>query len=135
MAGGGEQDLDNSMVKKGLLEIIRFVVNFINILRAAFATIFFPPKNCKAKTVTREKLCKTLLYKKFENKMLMKLTPVYDINDEYSFYQIKSRMAKVLGVGNPIGFVNHIRNKLGIPGWEFTKLLTQILNIFHNFGP
>jgi len=22
-----------------------------------------------------------------------------------------------------------------VPGWEFTKLLTQILNIFLNFGP
>jgi len=45
------------------------VVNFINILRAAFAPIL------QSQIVIREKLLKTLLYKKIKRKMLLKLTP------------------------------------------------------------
>ncbi len=52
----------------------RAVVNFINILRAAFAPIFLHQK-IQSQTVTREKKHKTLLYKKVSHKMLMKLTP------------------------------------------------------------
>jgi len=48
------------------------VVNFINILQAGFTLMFLRRKNYKAKTVTREKLCKTLTYKKGVCKMLMK---------------------------------------------------------------
>jgi len=39
-------------------------VNFVNILRAAFALIYFTKKIQSQTTVTREKLRKTLLYKK-----------------------------------------------------------------------
>jgi len=51
----------------------RPLVNFINILRAAFAPIFLHQK-LQSQTVTREKLCKTLLSKKVSSKMLMKWT-------------------------------------------------------------
>jgi len=53
------------------------VVNFINILQAAFALIFFRQKNYKlqSQTVRSEKLCKILKYKKAAQKMLVKLTP------------------------------------------------------------
>jgi len=37
------------------------VANLINILQAAFAPIFFQQKS-QSQTVSREKLCKTLLY-------------------------------------------------------------------------
>jgi hypothetical protein len=47
-------------------------VNFINILQAAFAPIFFCQK-LQSQTVTREKLHNTLLYKKSRKKMLVKL--------------------------------------------------------------
>jgi len=53
------------------------VVNFINILRAAFAPIVFHQKNSQSKTVIRAKLHKALLHKKVACKMLMKLTPVF----------------------------------------------------------
>jgi len=49
-------------------EIVIPGVNFINILRAAFA------KKSQSQTVIREKLCKALLYKKGALKMLMKLS-------------------------------------------------------------
>jgi len=50
-------------------------VNFINILRASFAPIFFCQKNYKAKqTVIIEKLHNSHLYDKVLSKMLMKLT-------------------------------------------------------------
>jgi len=60
-----------------LLEIfatvyLNIVVNFINILQAAFAPIFLHQK-LQSQTVTREKLCKALLYEKVSSKMLMKL--------------------------------------------------------------
>ncbi len=48
-------------------------VNFINILRADFAPIFFRQK-LQCQTVIREKLRKTLFYQKFERKMFMILT-------------------------------------------------------------
>jgi len=51
------------------------VVNFINILRAAFAPIFWRQKISNL-TVTTEKLPQILLYKKVAHKTLMKLTPV-----------------------------------------------------------
>jgi hypothetical protein len=51
------------------------VVNFINILRAAFALIDFLPKKLQSQTVRREKLQKTLLFEKIACKMLVKLTP------------------------------------------------------------
>jgi len=50
------------------------VVNFINILQAAFAPIFFS-KKFQNHTVTSEKLRKRLLYKEAARKMLMKLSP------------------------------------------------------------
>jgi len=46
-------------------------LNFTNILRAPFAPIFFHQK-LQSLNATREKLRKTLLYKKFEHIMLMK---------------------------------------------------------------
>jgi len=52
-----------------------FTSNFCNNI---FATIFFhqyfSTKKLQSQNVTREKLCKALLYKKFARKMLMKLT-------------------------------------------------------------
>ncbi len=46
------------------------VVNFINVLRSAFAPVFFPfAKKFQIQTVTREKLSKTILYTK---KLLVK---------------------------------------------------------------
>jgi len=54
------------------------VVNLINILQAAFAPIFLRQKTKKKKQsqiLSRDKLCKTLLYKKAGCKMLVKLTP------------------------------------------------------------
>jgi len=48
-------------------------VNFINILQAAFALLFFCQK-IQSQTVSKEKLLKTLLYEKVALKMLMKLT-------------------------------------------------------------
>jgi len=51
------------------------VVNFTNILQAAFAPIFFGQK-LKSQTVIREKLPKILLYKRDACKMFVKLTPV-----------------------------------------------------------
>jgi len=63
----------------------RTIVNFINILRAAFALIFFCQK-IQSQTVTREKLRKALLYEKGARNMLMKLTPnVNAFNDVLSF--------------------------------------------------
>jgi len=47
--------------------------NFINILQASFAPIFFP-KKFQSQNVTREKLLEALLCKKNVRKMLMKLT-------------------------------------------------------------
>ncbi len=53
------------------------VVNFINVLRAAFAPVFFPfAKKFQIQTVTREKLSKNdFVYKKAARKMLAELTP------------------------------------------------------------
>jgi len=51
------------------------VINFINILQAAFASIFLRQK-LQSQSVTREKLLNLLLYKKRTCKMLVKLTPV-----------------------------------------------------------
>jgi hypothetical protein len=50
------------------------VVNSINILRAAFALIFFAKKS-QSQTVIREKLHKALPYEKGTREMLMKLAP------------------------------------------------------------
>jgi len=50
------------------------VVNYINILQAAFAQISFR-QIFLSQTVTREQLHKKLLYEKGANKMMMKLTP------------------------------------------------------------
>ncbi len=50
------------------------VLNFINILRAAFAPIFFCQK-LQNQTVSRENQLKALMYKKGLRKMLMKLAP------------------------------------------------------------
>jgi len=57
-------------------KLIKFtpVVNFINILQAAFAPLFFCQK-IQSQTVISEKLRKTLSYGKCTSKMLMKLTP------------------------------------------------------------
>jgi hypothetical protein len=52
--------------------MVDIVVNFINILQASFAPIFLRQK-LQSQTVTREKLCKALLYEKVSSKMLMKL--------------------------------------------------------------
>jgi len=52
------------------------VVNFTNILQAAFAPIFFCHKITNPKI--REKLHQTLLYDKADRKMLVKLTPGMD---------------------------------------------------------
>jgi len=49
-------------------------VNFINILHALILPKSFSQKITKPKC-NREKLCKALLYKKHEGKMLMKLAP------------------------------------------------------------
>jgi hypothetical protein len=46
-----------------MLAKLTLVVNFINILRAAFAPIFFLLK-LQSQTATKEKLRKALLYKK-----------------------------------------------------------------------
>jgi len=52
------------------------VDNFTNILLAAFAPIFFCQKKIQSQSVSREKLCKTLSYKKEAAcKLLGKLTP------------------------------------------------------------
>jgi hypothetical protein len=49
-------------------------VNFTNILQAAFVLIFFCQK-LQNQTVSREKLHKTLSYKKAARKLLVNLTP------------------------------------------------------------
>jgi len=49
-------------------------LTFINILRAAFAPIFFSQK-LQSQTVSGEKLNRTLSYKKGLSTMLIKLTP------------------------------------------------------------
>jgi len=49
-------------------------VNFINILRAAFAPIFLR-KKLQSQNITREKLLKILFLEKGAHKMLIKLTP------------------------------------------------------------
>jgi len=51
------------------------VVNFINILEQLLCKYSFT-KKLQSQIVTREKLCKTLLYEKVMRKMLMKLIPV-----------------------------------------------------------
>ncbi len=48
-------------------------VNFINILHTTLVPIFLHQK-LQSQNVTREKLCKALLFQKFVGKMLMKLT-------------------------------------------------------------
>jgi hypothetical protein len=59
------------------------VVNFINILGAAFAPILLT-KKLQSQTVTREKQGKTLLYKKGARKMFVKLT-TGDVNSVLYF--------------------------------------------------
>jgi hypothetical protein len=53
------------------------MVNFINILRAGFLyeSAFLPKSFCQSQNLTREKLCKALLYEKCARKMLMKFIP------------------------------------------------------------
>ncbi len=53
----------------------RSVVNFINILQAAFAMMIFFRQKITNLTLTRKKLINTLLYKKGARKMWMKSTP------------------------------------------------------------
>jgi len=60
-------------VKGGSIYTCKSVVNFINILRAAFAQ-YSCVKKLQSQTVTGEKLRKTLWYKKGVHEMLMKLT-------------------------------------------------------------
>jgi len=50
------------------------MVNFTNILQAAFALISFY-KKLQSQTVSSEKLHNSLLWEKFAHKMLVKLTP------------------------------------------------------------
>ncbi len=59
------------------------IVNFINILRATFASIFFC-KKIQSQNVSREKLRKALTYKKFVCKMLITLTPEVDFTKLFS---------------------------------------------------
>ena len=59
------------------------VVNFTNILWQDFDRYCFA-KILQSQTLTREKLCKTLSHKKVESKILMKLTPAFQKNDEGS---------------------------------------------------
>jgi len=61
-------------LSKQILTNLTPVFNFVNILRAIFAMIFFLPKNYKAKE-SREELYKTLSFEKAAHKMLVKLTP------------------------------------------------------------
>ncbi len=51
-------------------------VNFTKILQAAFVPKLFY-QNVQSQSVMREKLCRTLLYKKTARKMLVKLTPCW----------------------------------------------------------
>ena len=51
------------------------IVNFINILQAAFAPKLFCQKNYNAQQLNRGKLQKALLYEKVACKMVMQLTP------------------------------------------------------------
>jgi len=53
------------------------VVNFINILQAAFAPIFLCQKIAKP-NCNEKKAAQNTLVQKVENKMLMKLTPVWN---------------------------------------------------------
>ena len=57
------------------------LVNFTNSLRVAFASNILAPKNLQSQTANREKLSKTLLYKKGKHMMLMKLTPWANISN------------------------------------------------------
>jgi len=57
-------------------------VNFINILRTTFLPIFWRQKITKP-NVTRKKLLNLLLYKNLSSKMLMKLTPVVDLINNF----------------------------------------------------
>ncbi len=59
---------------KWQLRCTKTLVNFTNILRMrSFCADILFRKNYKAKLFIREKLCKTLLYKKAARKMLVKL--------------------------------------------------------------
>ncbi len=58
------------------------VVHFIDILRAAFAPIFFSQK-LQRQTLIRENLRTVLLYEKGAHKMLMKLTPGFDLRCQF----------------------------------------------------
>jgi len=51
-------------------------VNFINILHVPFVPKNFAQKKLQSQNVTREKLYKSLSFKKFAQKMLMKLTTI-----------------------------------------------------------
>ncbi len=54
------------------------VVHFIDILQAAFAPIFFSQK-LQRQTLSRENLRTALLFEKGAHKMLLKLTPGFDL--------------------------------------------------------
>jgi len=56
------------------------VVNFTNILQAAFSMILLARK-LKSQNLSKEKLCKALSNKKGAHKMLMKLTPVVNFTN------------------------------------------------------
>ena len=51
------------------------LVNFTNILQAAFMPISCHHKNLQTQTVSTEKMCQTLMCGKTARKMLVKLTP------------------------------------------------------------
>ncbi len=51
------------------------VVNFANIIQAAFTQIFFSSKKLQTQTVSIKNLFKTLMYYRAAHKMLLKLTP------------------------------------------------------------
>jgi hypothetical protein len=61
------------------------IVNFTDILRSAFLPIFFYQK-IQTQTVSIEKLCKTLSYKKAAHKMVVKLTH-NSIKDDRDYVQ------------------------------------------------
>jgi len=68
----GKKNISAKVACKMLVKLTTGV-NFINILLATFAPIFFGNK-IQGQNVTRENLRKALLYEKFVRKMLMKLT-------------------------------------------------------------
>jgi len=61
---------------------VRSLVNFINILPAAFAPLFLRQKKLQSQTVTREKLRKKLAYEKVKHK-----TNVDEIDTRWIFWE------------------------------------------------